>query len=180
MSSTKPPLAELRGQCQALCAGEGAPGFLRRCAQSGFLFVSDLPRHASLPGLEAVLTALEQAGFVCHIPSNQKLLFIDASLPRYAALLRGLPLAAPPLPPNDALHPAYALCRLLLSRPAPLEAQPLAPVRRMLKLTESSPATPVLQAIAPLHEEAALALRQRQPLSQAAGQVLAAWLMARP
>lgn len=179
-SSTMPPLAELRAQCQALCAGEGTPYFLRRCAQSGFLFVSDFPRHAPPYRREAAVRALAGAGFVCHIPPGEALLFIDASLGRYERLLASLPPNPPPLPGGDALHPVYALCQLLLAHPAPLGEQPLLPLRRLLKLTEAPSPAPVLQAVAALHQEAALALRERRPLSHGGGQVLAAWLMAQP
>lgn len=169
------PLAELREECRTAALG-GNPGPLRRCAFGGFLFVSDLPKHASPEVLGRVVQSLEQAGFVCKHDRDQELLFLDASLPRYERLLRGLPIALPPLPRNDRLHPAYALCSLLLLHPAPLADQPLEPLRRVLKLTEAA-ASPLLQAIPALHEECALLMRERKPLPHAAGQVLAAWLV---
>ncbi len=178
MTSAKPPLAELRAQCRALCAIAGPGHFLRRSGSDDFLFVSDLPRHAPAQKPEAALAALARAGFVCHEAGG--LLFLDASLERYEGLLGQLPLTPPSLPVDEALHPAYALCSLLLAHPAPLALQPLAPLRRVLKLTEAPSPAPMLQAVAALHQEAALALRQRRPLAHGAGQVLAAWLRGQP
>lgn len=151
--------------------GEGC--FLRRDARDEALWVSDLPRRADAQTVEAVRRRLAQAGF-CSQP-EEGLLRVDATLARYEGLLAGLPDALPPLPSDDALHPAYALCRLwLLSPSAPLERQSLHPLRCLLKRLQR-PAE-LLQQIPRLHAESAALLRRREPQPRAAGLVLAEWL----
>lgn len=160
-------------QGEAYAALGGAPCFLRRDAADGALFVSDLPRKADAPAVEAAQAALERCGFASWTEGG--LLRVDATLARYEALLAALPDAPPSLPDDDALHPAYALCRLWLSRPAaPLAEQPLEPLRCVLKRLESR--AELLRQVPRLHGESAALLRRHAPLSYAAGRVLAEWL----
>ena len=80
----------------------------------------------------------------------------------------GLPQVAPPFFPEQ--EEAYALCRLLLAHPAPLEEQPMEPLRQVYRFV-SGEAT-----LAGLREEAALCLRKGLPLASLAGGMLARWL----
>ena len=74
-----------------------------------------------------------------------------------------------------ALHPAYALCRLLMMHPAPVERQPLEQVREIVKLAAGAPG-PLLAAVPMLTGEAARRLRMGLPLAEGGGRVLADWI----
>ena len=99
---------------------------------------------------------------------------LDWTAEAWRSRLEGLPAQPPPLPANEELHPAYALCRLLLMHPAPLERQPMEMVRRVLKLTAQDGA--LKRAIPALHGLCAQRLRRGEALPSAAGGILAAWL----
>ena len=164
-------------QAEAYAALGGAPCFLRRDTDDGALFASDLPRRGDAATVVAALQALAARGFSARLDGG--LLRVDAGLSRYAALLSALPDAPPPLPADDALHPAYALCRLWLrAAPAPLERQPLAPLRCVLKRLTSP--DELRKQIPRLYDESAALLRARSPLPRAAGQALAEWLAPPP
>ena len=79
------------------------------------------------------------------------------------------------MPRDEALHPAYALSRLLLLHPAPVERQPMAQVREVAKLAAGAPG-PLLAAVPALAGEAARRLRMGMPLAEGAGRVLADWI----
>jgi len=207
MDKSKALLEPFRQECRVMLGVLGKPFFLRRCKDDDHLFVSDLPRRTPHAALAVILLSLESSGFVGTIVPEENLLYIDATLARYESLLEDLPNATDTLvlPHDDALHPAYALCRLLLHHPAPLHQQPLAPLRRVLKWTQAEPAsslpadpaspwppatvsstaggmkpasTRLFVQIIRLHQECASRLRLRQPLPYAAGRVLAFWLTA--
>jgi len=204
MDRHKPLLEPLREECRALLSLPGKPFFLRRCFGDGFLFVSDLPRRVSHEALMPVLLSLKSSGFAGIFVPNEALLYVDATLALYEALLGDLPGApdALSLPRDDALYPVYALCRLLLLHPTPLHQQPLGPLRWALKWAQAeldftppapgpgplkaSPSAGGVEAtsarlpvqISRLHQQCAARLRLRQPLPCAAGQVLASWLAA--
>ncbi len=171
----RPLLEPWRAKCFAVCAAL-APCFVRRFQGDGALFVCDLPRRGA-PGLVSeALAGLTGLGFVCVTPASRGLLLLDASPARYEALLEPLPLSPPPLPAREELHPAYALCRLLLAHPAPFAPQPLGPLRQMLKWMDTLPPGPFLREVAGLHEQCAGLLREHRPLPHGAGRLLAAWL----
>ena len=163
-------------QADAWAALDSAPCFLRRDARDDALFVSDLPRHADAASVEAARGTLVARGF--HAWVEDELLRVDASLPRYEELLLGLPNQQPPFPEDDALHPAYALCRLWLrAAPAPLGRQPLEPLRCVLKRLGNT--QELNKRLPRLHGESAALLRAHAPLPHAAGRVLADWIQRR-
>ncbi len=166
----------LRQECYGLLARDDTRCFLHRSEDDCSLFVSDLPRRVTDAALNDTLLALDRAGYKAWV--RQGLVHVDASLPKWETVLSPLPLQPPPLPHNDLLHPAYALCRLLLLHPAELNLQPLGPLREMVKWADPLTLKPCLTHIPKLHEHCALLLRQGQPLPHAAGRVLAAWLSA--
>ena len=146
--------------------------FMRQPNENHSLWVSDLPRRTDAFTTEAAMRSLRAHGFPCECHASSRLLAIDLSLERYDALLNTLPQVPPPMPADDRLHPAYALCRLLLLHPSPLSAQPLAPLRLLLHAAPEIP----FDSLPALHRECAAWLRAGQPLPHAAGQVLATLL----
>ncbi len=168
-------LAALQAEAYALLGGDGA--FVRRSAKEDCLFVSDLPRHADTAAVESAKLRLAESGLTARAQNG--LLYVDATPPRFKALLTLLPNTPPKaLPADDALHPAYALCRLWLHGPAaPLEEQPLGPLRRML-LSGDAPAE-LIRRVPRLYAQSAAWLRAHEPLPCAAGRVLSDWLQNR-
>lgn len=164
-----------RAQAEAFAAMRAASGgagfFLRRDAGSGALWASDLPRRVSAP--DAAERALAGLGIRCRTVGG--LWRLDWTEERFLAALKDCPTEPPPLPGDSGLHPAYALCRLMLFHPAPFPLQPLGPLRTALKLCEG-PRAGVLEAVGGLHAECAARLRRGEPLAHAAGRVLARWL----
>ena len=143
--------------------------FVRLCDKDDALWVTNLPRMTpDAHGAEAALQALD-----CRCREENGLWYIDWTADRWRRELEGLPQTAPPWPERDELLPVYALCRLWLAHPAPLESQPMDVLRAVRKLTWQSPA----QKAAALHEAAAARLRSRQPMAYGAGQMLAQWLV---
>lgn len=156
---------------EALSASVGRC-FVRVCADDGALWVSDAPRlGAALSPLEA---QLKKQGVVVLPDASKNLWRLDWTPEAWLNRLEILPHQPPPLPVEAELHPAYALCRLLLMHPAPLEDQPMEMVRRVLKLTAKEKAlkraAPALQGLC------AQRLRRGEPLPSAAGGILAGWL----
>ena len=146
--------------------------FVRLCGTDDALWATNLPRMtADLRPAEAALQALG-----CRCQWKNGLGYIDWTDGRWRQELAGLPCAVPPWPKNDAHLPVYALCRLWLAHPSPLESQPMDVLRAVRKLTWQSPAA-LLNKTAALHEAAAGRLRSRQPMAHGAGQMLAQWLV---
>lgn len=169
-------LKKLRMHCLSLCSSCEISPFVRNCKDEHFLFVSNFPRLTEEEQLKATLQQLSENGYRSCRKDNG-LCYIDLSMSSYAALLPQPPSGLPPLPIQDELHPACALCRLLLLHPAPLDKQPLSPLRKMLQLCEGGVTNPSFSAeISSIHQEASLLLRQRQHLPYAAGLLLSAWL----
>lgn len=163
----------------ARAALDGERCFLRRSFTDDALWVSDLPRRTGdTDVLRDIERRLMRLDIQCRTYDGSGLWRLDLTMDGYAALVRGLPLAPPPLPIDDALHPAYALCRLLCLHPAPLHAQPLEPLRAALKRMDGAPQA-MLQIIQPTHIRCAELLRLKQPLPSAMGGALALWLMDR-
>ena len=164
-------LCELRTQiAQAL----GDRCFLRWSRDDDSLWVSDLPRRSGeLGATEEHLLAM---GVRCSLYEQTRLWSIDLTLERYRALVEAMPSDITPLPRDDRLHAVYSLCRLLLLHPAPLEDQPLWPLRCVLKRMEGSDQA-MLDAIPRIHESCAAWLRKGQPLPTAAGRALLQWLL---
>lgn len=150
------------------------PCFVRLSHTHDCLFVSDLPSRVDPSTVSAAISSLDGLGLIAR--NDGALLRLDGTLPLYERLLQDHPTEPPPLPAEDRLHPAYALCCLLLLHPAPLERQPQEPLRQMLKLMETLDVRALLQAVGPLHAQCAEWLRKRLPLPFAAGQVLACLL----
>ena len=94
---------------------------------------------------------------------------LDWTQTSYEALAAALPHEPPPFPTAADMEERYALCRLLLLHPAPLQDQPMALNRRVIKLTgESLPRG----AISEIHQTCAALLRQGKPLPSLAGGVI--------
>lgn len=151
----------------------GAPCFVRLCMDHSALWVSDLPRRTDR--LAPALSALVALGIRCDTDPATGLWRLDWTAEGWRERLERLPNCLPALPRDEALHPAYALCRLLLLHPAPVERQPMAQVREMAKLTAGAPG-PLLAAVPALTGEAARCLRMGLPLAEGAGRVLADWI----
>ncbi|MEG1775925.1 MAG: hypothetical protein RR367_05440 [Clostridia bacterium] len=149
------------------------PFFLRRAAEADALWVTDYPRYCA--NAEGALAALRARQIAC-VADADGLWRLDFTMERYAWLVRELtPATEPEMPSSNALHPAYALCRLLLLHPAPLCEQPLEPSRAMLKLCAGDAAM-LVREVPRLTEACAARLRTRQPLPHLSGLVLAEWL----
>lgn len=151
----------------------GAPCFVHLCMDHGALWVSDLPRRTDR--LAPALSALVALGIRCDTDPTTGLWRLDWTAEGWRERLERLPDCLPALPRDEALHPAYALCRLLLLHPAPVERQPMAQVREMAKLAAGAPG-PLLAAVPALTGEAARCLRMGLPLAEGAGRVLADWI----
>ena len=181
MCSAVSLLGPLQQELRAVCVAAAPASFVRISRLHHALFTADLPRHTAVDAQERLRGLLCAQGFVCASDAERGLWHIDLSVQRYAALLVPLPVLCPSLPGQTALHPAYALCRLLLLHPAPFCRQPLAPLRQMLKLTSQNKPSRMLhprhaRTLQELHEQCAILLRQKETLPHAAGAVLAAWL----
>ena len=164
---------ELRDRAFALLWQANGACFLHDAREDDALWVTDLPaRTAELEGVRASLNAL---GVTCRLDASRRLWRLDPSCERYAEALAKLPNEPPPFPNDDRLRPAYALCRLLWLHPAPLAAQPMEPIRRVIKLSQGA-TDPMLRAVPRLHAECAALLRERLPLPHAAGRVLSLWI----
>lgn len=158
---------------EALRAAADAPCFVRLCMDHGALWVSDLPRRTER--LTPALAALETLGVKNEPDPETGLWRLDWTAESWRERLDRLPIHPLALPRAEALHPAYALCRLLLLHPAPVERQPMAQVREVAKLAAGAPG-PLLAAVPALAGEAARRLRMGMPLAEGAGRVLADWI----
>lgn len=74
-------------------------------------------------------------------------------------------------PKREALHPIYALYRMLAVHPYPVEIQPIAQLRRIIKCT-AFPIEESQEKIMQLTRECAAFLNRRQPLPAAASHAL--------
>lgn len=149
--------------------------FLRLSDGDDALWVTDWPMR-TMGQLAQARDALALLKVVCRAENSPSLLHLDFSKDGYLALIKDLPQVPPALTTDDTLHPALALCRLWLSHPTPLEKQPLAPLRQVLKYTRQ-PRAVMLRSISGLHKQAAEQLRNGCCISHTAGRVLAQWLM---
>lgn len=147
------------------------PCFLRACATSDALWVTDLGRR--MPDAALAAEALEPLGIVVNPDEKTRLWKLDWTAARYQTLGDQLPRDLPPFPGDPALEEVYALCRLLLLHPAPFPEQPLEPVREILKLERAAAALPVIRRV---HGDCAAALRRGEPLPFLAGGLLCRWL----
>lgn len=165
--------AAQRAIYEAIRGAACAPCFVRLCMDHDALWVSDLPRRTER--LNPALSALESLGLRCETDPATGLWRLDWTAEGWRERLDQLPDRPPALPYNEALHPAYALCRLLLFHPAPVERQPMAQVREVAKLAVGAPGV-LLAAVPALAGEAARCLRMGTPLAEGAGRVLADWI----
>lgn len=165
--------AAQRAVYEAFREATGAPCFVRLCTDHGALWVSDLPRRTER--LTPATAALDALGISCRTDPATSLWRLDWTAEGWRERLDRLPDRTPALPRDEALHPAYALCRLLLLHPAPVERQPLEQVREIVKLAAGAPG-PLLAAVPMLTGEAARRLRMGLPLAEGGGRVLADWI----
>lgn len=149
---------------------------LRRARGDDALWVCDLPRRVGDVALREAARRLAELGIICRLDNKARLWSMDLCAAQYAALVAELPLTPPPLPEDDRLHEAYSLCRLLLGKPAPLQTQPLCPLREVLKRMDVNDAQ-MLALVPSLYESCAELLRMKTPLPCAAGGALALWLL---
>lgn len=157
---------------QALQAHAKRPCFLRLCDQPCALWVTDFPRgNADAAPARAALEALD-----CTCTESRGLWYIDWKRERWRQELEQLPDTLPPFPAEEALHPAYALCRLWLAHPFEWNDQPMEAIRRIWQLPQK-PRSVVLKALPALHMESAMRLRKHQPLPFYGARILAQWLM---
>lgn len=90
--------------------------------------------RAARTGWAPALAALEVLGVKNEPDPETGLWRLDWTAESWRERLDRLPIHPPALPRAEALHPAYALCRLLMMHPAPVERQPLEQVREIVKL----------------------------------------------
>ena len=128
-----------RAVYEALRAAADTPCFVRLCMDHGALWVSDLPRRTER--LTPATAALDALGISCRTDPATVLWRLDWTAEGWRERLDRLPDRPPALPRDEALHPAYALCRLLLLHPAPVERQPMVQVREVAKLAAGAPGT---------------------------------------
>lgn len=158
---------------QALRASGAEGSFLRLSRDDQALWVTDLPRRrVPLDEAEALLNALNVE---CALDERTGLWRLNWTLAGWMNALASLPTEPPALPKEDELHPAYALCRLLLFHPAPLERQPMERLCQMAKLAQG-PREALMRSLPACYGDAAARLRLGQPLPSAAGRILASWL----
>lgn len=162
-----------RAVYEALRETSGASCFVRLCASDDALWVTDLPRRTE--SVEAARKALDALGVTCTEDGAAGLWRLDWTREAWRGRLLALPAKPPPFPRDEALHPAYALCRLLLLHPTPLERQPMEQVRAVCKRASGAPEA-LLRLVSPLHGESARRLRAGEPVAYGAGQVLSDWL----
>lgn len=148
--------------------------FVRLSDHNDALWVSDLPRRTNVH--DETADQLRQAGYDVKLDQTARLWLIDWTGDRWQELLAGLPENCPSLPDEEALHEAYALCRLWLMHPSALNEEHLPMLRRIVKLT-AQPKDRLIRSIRALHEETAVLLRRKKSLPHAAGRVLSAWLL---
>ena len=141
-------------------------GFLRTDRSDDALWVSDYPRR-NADGEDAQ-EKLKALGVICMLDEKAKLWRLDWTEEKWDELIRALPLTPPPIPEEEQLHAAYALCRFALAHPAPRTQESLRMLRAVLKGTKT---------IRQLHQEAAQARRAGCPIAYDAGRLLAAQLM---
>lgn len=161
------------GLYKALCQNGENRCFLKLCADDGALWVTDLPKRCAAP--ERVAQALSALPVICNTDEKTGLWRLDFTPEEWQRRLDALPCALPPIPKDEALHAAYALCRLLLAHPSPLCEQPLAMIRAVVKAAQGKRET-LLRAVPVWQGEAAILLRRHKPMPSAAGRILAAWL----
>ena len=157
--------AAQRAVYEALRSAADAPCFVRLCLDHGALWVSDLPRRTGR--LVSAMAVLDALGVRYETDPATGLWRLDWTAESWRDRLDRLPACLPALPREEALHPAYALCRLLLLHPAPLESQPMAQVREVVKLAAGAPG-PLLSAVPALAGESARRLRWASPWPKAA------------
>ena len=147
--------------------------FVRVCDDDGALWVSDLPRkYENHPSL---IPGLADEGFSVRLDEKSRLWYVDWTQERWLKTLETLPLEMPLFPQKSELHEIYALCRLLLAHPAPLDDTQLPMLRRTAKWTVQQPGA-LSGSVQAAYEEAALRLREGKPVAHAAGRILAGWL----
>ncbi len=135
--------------------------FLRVDQSDDALWVTDLPRRHPKTGVWE--ETLGKRGISC-TPDVSGLWHLDWTLEEWARRLDGLPDQIPPLCENENKHAAYALCRFGLLHPAARSDESMRFLRKLLKGTTD---------MHTLHEMAAEACRNGNPIAYDAARVLA-------
>jgi len=148
--------------------------FVRVSDRDDALWVSDLPRRTN--GYDEAADQLRRAGYDVKLDQTAGLWLIDWTEARWQELLAGLPENVPSLPHEEALHEAYALCRMWITHPSVLKMEHMPMLRKIVKLT-AQPKDRMIRAVRAMHEETAALLRIKESIPYAAGRVLSAWLM---
>lgn len=156
---------------EALCANGTRGCFLRLSRDDRALWVTDFPiRQKETAEAEEALRMMDVEWEPDGASGLWRLNWTPAGWRR---ALAPLPKEPPPLPSEETLHPAYALCRLLLCHPAPLEVQPMERLCQMAKAAQG-PMEALTRMLPAFHSDAAKRLRMGQPLPFDAGRILAA------
>ncbi len=158
----------------ALRADGAKSCFLRLSRDERSLWVTDFPRRQeNTAGVEATLRMMD---IECALDETSGLWRLSWTLAGWKRVLASLPKLPPSLPLVEKLHPAYALCRLLLCHPVPLEEQPMERLCQMAKATQGTEDA-LFRILPAFHSDAAKRLRTGQALPYDAGRILAAWLV---
>ena len=140
-------------------------GLLRWAREDGFLLVSDDPRRQK--DTRSADEALLKAGFCFHIA--QSLRYIDPGADLWQRIMREAPEEA--LTGEESCSPAlFSLALRLLAVYVPPEAQPVLPLRIVLKAAALNDPDLASRRLPPL---LAALLREKRPMPHAAGQYLA-------
>ena len=150
---------------------KGARGFVRVCTQNDALWVSDCPRRTE--DLSEAEKELSRLGICTRLDDEAGLWYLDLTDAAWTYMLNEISDEMPPLPEDECLHPAYALCRLWLLHADAEKA--LVEARTIWKFM-NGPEEKMLAAIPLLHEAAACALREGRAVGYEAGKLLAGWL----
>lgn len=163
--------AALRDLARETVRRAGGCGFMRFAPEGGALLATDAPRRCA-DGAQALIRALEEAGFSCAC-SGGLLLLSPAD-----ALLNAMdaPPGEAPIDWDSPLHPAQALAARWLAAPrAPLTDAGRRLAVETLRLT-GQPGRDVLSGLGALRARAAVMLRSHDCSGmRAAGAVLRAW-----
>lgn len=143
----------------------GQKAMLRLSRQDDCLWVCDLPRRLQNDDRMVAESRLREAGFLVRFDETASLWQIDLPLndPLYAAEDQEFLT----FPQKEALHPIYALYRMLAAHPCPVDQQPVTLLRGLLKCTAFSPKENK-SIIAQLTGQCAACLNRKQPLPAAA------------
>ena len=149
--------------------------FIRISDDDAALFISDAPRRLEAEHLEKVIQQLSLREYVAWATPEQMLL-IDWSISRWGSWQQKTQTCSlPPFPTSVEVYPIYSLARLLAAHPTPLEHQPLALVRKILKA--QSQKVDLISFSNKQIETCAYRLRRKETLQAAALSCVCDWLL---